>query len=249
MSDSNSWANQKSDFNDLCKLWDKAQSDGIFGGKESSQENRSDFFGQNDFPEDVELTRDDATYWDNVLQRSGELMPDQSMVLMEAARKKAMQNKNKTGKNSSKEDKKPPLATAVSKAKKGDNNADGDPGVSKPFARVSTSLQDAKLPSIKEKAKKLAKTSNPISQTTFGRDGVDQHGRVQVTAGLAAHPLYTELESLKLELNKAEDKMIRLAAMAKSTEGMKSTFDRLQKKIDKICRKVTGDYKDSPLRN
>ena len=246
MSDSNSWANQKADFNDLCKLWDKAQSDGIFGAKEINQDKRSDFFGQHDFPEDVELAANDAAYWDDVLQRSGELVPDESMVLMEAARKKAQQNKKKVEK---KEDKKSSLATAISKAKKGDNGADGDPGVSKPFARVSTSLQDAKVPSTKEKAKRLAKLNNPISQTTLGRDGVDQHGRVQVSAGLAAHPLYSELESLKLELNKAEEKMIRLAAMAKSTEGMKSTFDRLQKKIDKICRKVTGDYKDSPLRN
>ena len=66
---------------------------------------------------------------------------------------------------------------------------------------------------------------------------------------MAAHPLYHELESLKLELNKAEDKMLRMAAMAKSTESMKTTFDRLQKKIDKVCRKITGDYKDSPLRS
>jgi hypothetical protein len=250
MSDASSWAQQKVAFDDLCKLWDKAQSDGIFDVKGKNQDSRSDFFGQLDFPEEVELTQNDSDYWDAVLQRSGELMPDESMVLMEAARKKAEKNKKSAGKVSKKEDKpKGTLGEKPSSGKKGDNGANGDPGVSKPFTRVSTSLDTAKLPSVAAKAKRLASLNNPVPQSSFGDDSRDQDGKVKVTAGLAAHPLYNDIEKLKLELNVAEEKMLRMAAMAKSTDSMKKTFERLQKRMDSLCRKVTGDYKDSPLRN
>jgi len=249
MSNESSWANQKRDFDDLCKLWDKAQDDGIFDVKGKNQDTRQDFFGQHDFPEEVALTPDDSTYWDNVLRRSGELIPDESMVLMEAARKKAEKNKKKPMSAKKKAGEKEPLGYKTSSGKKLDSGATGDPGVSKPFHRVSTSLEKADLPSIAKKAKRLAAANNPVSQSSYGDDTKDEQGRVKVTAGLAAHPLYNDIEKLKLELNVAEEKMLRMSAMAKSTESMKKTFDRLQKRIDILCRKVTGDYKDSPLRN
>ena len=253
MSNESSWANQKQDFNDLCKLWDKAQNDGIFDAKGKNQDTRQDFFGQHDFPEEVELTSDDSNYWDDVLRRSGELMPDESMVLMEAARKKAEKAKNKSDKpvksKKSSDSEKTPLAHKTGSGKKLQSGATGDPGVDKHFHRVATSLDNAKLPSIASKAKRLAAANNPVPQSSFGDDSADSEGRVKVTAGLAAHPLYHDIEKIKLELNQAEEKMLRMAAMAKSTESMKKTFDRLQKKLDNLCRKVTGNYKDSPLRN
>jgi len=258
MSNESSWADQKRDFDDLCKLWDKAQNDGIFDVKGKNQDTRQDFFGQHDFPEEVELTPDDSNYWDDVLRRSGELMPDESMVLMEAARKKAEKNKKnsdkqpekkKPAKKESDKGDKTPLGHKTGSGKKLDNGATGDPGDSKPLYRVSTSLEKTDLPSIAKKAKRLAAANNPISQSSYGDDSRDSEGRVKVTAGLAAHPLYNDIEKLKLELNNAEEKMLRMAAMAKSTESMKKTFERLQKRLDTLCRKVTGDYKDSPLRN
>jgi hypothetical protein len=253
MSNESSWADQKRDFDDLCKLWDKAQDDGIFDVKGKNQDTRQDFFGQHDFPEEVDLTSDDSAYWDNVLRRSGELIPDESMVLMEAARKKAEKNKKKSvlAKKPAKKEagEKEPLGQKTSSGKKLDSGATGDPGVSKPFHRVSTSLEKTDLPSIAKKAKRLAAANNPVSQTAYGDDTRDEQGRVKVTAGLAAHPLYNDIEKLKLELNVAEEKMLRMSAMAKNTESMKKTFERLQKRIDSLCRKVTGDYKDSPLRN
>jgi len=247
MSNESSWADQKRNFDDLCKLWDKAQDEGIFDAKGKNQDTRQDFFGQHDFPEEVELTTDDSTYWDDVLRRSGELVPDESMMLMEAARKKAEKNKKKVKKQESGD--KTPLGHKTGSGKKLDSGATGDPGDSKPLYRVATSLEKANLISIGKKAKRLAAASNPVPQSSFGDDSRDEQGRVKVTAGLAAHPLYHDIEKLKLELNQAEEKMLRMAAMAKSTESMKKTFERLQKRLDTLCRKITGDYKDSPLRN
>lgn len=238
MSNDSSWANQKQEFNDLCKLWDKAQNDGIFDAKGTNQDTRSDFFGQNDFPDEVELTDSESSYWDDVLRRSGEMMPDESMVLMEAARKKAESNKKKTKKK----------APAKSKLGRGGDTATGNPGENPPFKTVKTSLEGQPLPSKGKKASDLASQDKIIGQTTYGRDGVDDENKVQISAGLAAHPKYAELEKLKKDFASKESEILRKMGVGKKTDYYKALQD-IRKKIDALCDAISGDYTDSHKRS
>jgi hypothetical protein len=111
MNHETSWHKDKAAFDDLCKLWDKAQTDGIFNKDTPASDKRSDFFGQYDLPEEVPLNDDDVNHWSSVISRSGELVPDESMMLMETAKKKAAEKKLKESAEFS------PVKTTLEKAK------------------------------------------------------------------------------------------------------------------------------------
>ena len=127
MQNDSSWYKQRQEFNDLVDLWDKAQADGIFTSEKKNTEVKSDFFGQSYFADDPDLQEDETSYWSDVVSRSGEMFPDESMFLMEAAKKKATAKKEKNTKDV-------PL---------------GDMGT-KPFKRVETSVEKDGLPPLKK---------------------------------------------------------------------------------------------------
>lgn len=229
MQNDSSWYKQRQEFNDLVDLWDKAQADGIFTSEKKNAEVKSDFFGQSYFADDPDLQEDETSYWSDVVSRSGEMFPDESMVLMEAAKKKATAKKEKASKDV-------PL---------------GDMG-SKPFKRVETSVEKDGLPSLKKKVKDLANKPQLVKPDSYERDGVDKKdNKVKVTAGLAAHPAYEELEKLKKDMEMAERMM---SGTDKNGVGGKGLSDKQIKKLEKkfadmrqkisdLSDKFSGEYR------
>lgn len=219
---SNSWENGKDEFNKLCGLWDKALSDGIFNDANQSKPEPKDFFGNTHFDVSEKIDGDDAQYWDDVIARSGEIMPDENMMLMEAAKK---------------EDKKKEKGL-------------GDLGGDKPFdlykSRVKTSHQvSGKDASIIKKVKKLANTPNFVSPNNVGPDTRDKEGKTKVTDGLAASGSFEELEKLKLKLYDLEVKMNGANGLdEKKAQSLKKQFIKVREKIEEISDGFGGSYKD-----
>jgi len=210
----NQWQNQKKEFDDLVGLWDKALADGIFKDSPKGNPEKSDFFGNYKVDVKEEADGDQVQRWNDIISRSGEIVPDEGTMLMEAAKKKA------------KSEKKLPDGTD-----KGQPLND----------LVKTSLEkDTKL-SKKKKAKVLANTPNPVYPDTVGSDTVDKDGHVKVTAGLAAHPKYKELEELKKKLYELEVEMIKDIKNKTYDTKIKSVKD----KIAKISDNLGGTYKNS----
>lgn len=234
-----SWYKQRQAFNDLVDLWDKAQADGIFESGAKEAEAKADFFGQSYFADESEFKSDDASYWNDVVSRSGEMFPDESMVLMEAAKNKATAKK-KTGKKKS--------------APKKDKETQplGDMG-SKPFKRVDTSVEKDGTPSLKKKVKDLANKPQLVKPDTYGADTVDKENKVKVTAGLAAHPAFEELEKLKKEMEVAERMMSGMDRNGVGGDGLsdkrikklEKKFKDIRQKISDLSSKFSGDYKSS----
>jgi len=223
-----SWQKQKDEFNRLCGLWDDAQSKGIFKSKPVDDSPKSDFFGNYNV-EEKPLNDDDATYWSDIVSRSGEMFPDETTILMEAAKKKEEKLPKKTGDKVSKKD--------------GQYQVDGG----KPLNDlVKTSLENAGKLSKKDKAKKLANNPNPVYPDTVGPDTVDKQNRVRVTAGLAAHPLFGKLEKLKRDLYDLEVKMSGANGFDdKKSKSLEKQFNSLRNQIEKLSNQMGGDYKSA----
>lgn len=227
-----SWQQQKDEFNRLCDLWDNAQNKGIFKPTEVDQTPKSDFFG-NYTVQEKSLDSDDASYWTDVITRSGKMFPDETTVLMEAAlneakaKKKAKKAKDGTGK--------------VEK-KAGQYQVDGG----KPLNDlVKTSLEKAGKLDNGEKAVGLANNPNPIYPDTVGPDAVDKENKVKVTAGLAAHPAYPKLEKLKRDLYNLEVEMnTKTGLNEKKASSFKKKFENLRNQIEKISNSLGGSFKD-----
>lgn len=212
----NQWHNQKKEFDDLVNMWDKALQDGVFKAPVQQGDNKSDFFGNYKTEVQEEAEKEEVDTWNNILSRSGEIIPDENMVLMEAAKK-----------NDKKAEKKLPNGTD-----KGTPLND----------LVKTSLEKAGKVDEKSKAKKLANTPNPVYPDTVGSDTVDKDGHVKVTAGLAAHPKYKELEELKKKVYELEVEMIKDV----KNKTYENKIKTLNKKIADISDDIGGTYKDSP---
>lgn len=240
MSNDSSWYKQRQAFNDLVDLWDKAQADGIFESGAKNIEAKSDFFGQSYYASDEsEFQNDDASYWNDVVSRSGEMFPDESMVLMEAAKNKATAKKKTTKKK-------------PKNKKENDDQPLGDMG-SKPFKKVTTSVEKDGEPNLKDKVKKLANKPQLVKPDTYGSDTVDKENKVKVTAGLAAHPAFEELEKLKKEMEVAERMMSGMDKNGVGGEGLsdkkirqlEKKFKDIRQKISDLSDKFSGDYKSS----
>jgi hypothetical protein len=255
-----SWHKQKQDFESLCKIWDKAQADGIFAEKNSSVETRSDFFGNYTLPEDTGIKNDDAGHWMDVISRSAELAPDESMMLMEAAKKKAAAKKKKVAKAAKSEDdlnelgiediEKEVKRFKKSKSGKGGDVATGDVDITAPFARVKSSLEYGKIPSLKKKVKNLANQPQHVNPGSVGPDQQDQHDRVLVTAGLAAHPKYGEIEKLKHKIEQAGSEMSGLTGLdEKKAKAFDDKYIKLMAKLEKLSSDLVTSYKKSRYYN
>jgi hypothetical protein len=225
----NSWENSKDEFDKLCGLWDKALSDGIFNDATQPKREPKDFFGNTHFDVSKNINNKDAEYWDDVISRSGEIMPDENMILMEAAKKEGKKKSNE-----SKKDEKPL----------------GDMSGNKPFdlhkARVKTSLETSgKGGTEAKKAKILANTPNFVSPNTVGPDTVDKENKTKITSGLAASETFTELEKLKLKLYDLEVKMNNSNGLdEKKAKSLQKQFINVRQKIEDISNSFGGSYKD-----
>jgi hypothetical protein len=220
------WQDGKNEFDRLCGLWDKALSDGIFNDSTSPKAEPKDFFGNTHFDTPSDINQEDADGWDNIISRSGELMPDENMILMEAARKKEKKDGKADGK---------PL---------------GDLSGDKPFdlhkARVKTSLETSgKGGTPAKKAKILANTPNFVRPETTGNDSVDKEGKTKISSGLAADESFIELEKLKLKLYDLEVKMNASNGLdEKKAKGLQKQFMKIRDKIEEISNSFGGSYKD-----
>lgn len=235
MQNDSSWYKQRQEFNDLVNLWDKAQADGIFDAGKKEMQAKSDFFGQSYFADEPEFKDNDASHWNDVVSRSGEMFPDESMFLMEAAKKKATAKKK------------------TKKKKEAEPQGLADMG-SKPFKRVETSVEKDGVPSLKKKVKDLANKPQLVKPDTYGKDGLEVTGnKVKVTAGLAAHPAFEELEKLKKEMEVAEKMMSGMdkngvggkGLSDKKIKSLEKTFRDIRQKIADLSDKFSGDYKSS----
>jgi hypothetical protein len=260
----NSWDQQKQDFESLCKIWDKAQEAGIFAERKSPVENRSDFFGNYDLPEDGGIKSREADYWADVLSRSGELAPDESMMLMEAARKKAAAKKKKeVAKKKSSDSKKKDLDDqgaeeigketkkfAKKKSGKGGDTATGDYDITPPYSRVKTSVETDDIPSLTKKVKRLANQPQKVAPDTFGPDSTDQSNTNYVSAGWSGDPKYGAIEKLKHDLQKAEQQMSSLTGLDnKKIKLMEKTLRDLRDKIEKVSSDLVTNYRKSKYYN
>jgi hypothetical protein len=220
---SNSWENGKDEFNKLCGLWDKALNDGIFNDVKSPKAEPKDFFGNTHFDVSEDIADNEAQRWDDIISRSGELIPDENMMLMEAAKKQEKSKKEK---------------------------GLGDIGGDKPFdqykSRVKTSLETSgKDTSVAKKAKKLANTPNFVPPHTIGPDTVDKENKTKVTDGLAASSSFEELEKLKLKLYDLEVKMNNSNGLdEKKAQSLKKQFIKVREKIEEISDNFGGSYKN-----
>jgi len=255
-----SWHKQKQDFESLCKIWDKAQEDGIFAEKNSPVETRSDFFGNYSLPDDAGIRSSEADYWADVISRSGELAPDESMMLMEAAKKKAAAKKKKVAKKSKSEEDLNELGVEdiqkevkrfkKAKSGKGGDTATGDVDITAPFDRVKSSLEYGKIPSLKKKVKNLANQPQHVRPDTVGPDQQDQHDRVLVTAGLAAHPKYGDIENLKHKIEQAAAEMSGLTGLdEKKAKAFDDKYIKLMAKLDKLSSDLVTSYRKSRYYN
>lgn len=224
---SDNWEKSKSDFNDLVKLWDDALKKGIFEDSKTAKNNSYDFFGNTHVDNSSSIHYDDSDNWNDIISRSGELFPDENMVLMEAARKK---------------DKKIPEQPV-----KGFGNLSGD----KPFvgekSKVKTTMgKEGKAASVKKNVESKLKARNPIPMSTIGSDTTDKDGKVKVTAGLAVDERFSALEKLKLKLYDLECKMNTKNGLDdKKAKSMEKQFSNLLQKIEKISSEFGGTNKDS----
>jgi len=235
MNHDSNWYKQREEFNNLVNLWDKAQADGIFPAAENTSSNNSEnFFGQQHI-NDTEISNSDVDYWSDVVSRSGEMFPDESMFLMEAARKKATEKKKKKVKENKVDSKAKKLPPSESSKSLND--------------MVKTSLETNKETNKKEKAKTLGNNANPIYPDTTGPDNVDPNGRVRVTAGLAAHPDLEKLEDLKKKLYDLEVQMNDQNGLKKNVSPMEKKFRAIMKEIEKLSDRMTGKFADSEYYN
>jgi hypothetical protein len=257
-----SWHQQKQDFESLCKIWDKAQADGIFAERSSNVEKRSDFFGNYDLPEDQGINDGEADHWSDVLSRSGEIKPDESMMLMEAAKKKAAAQKKKSVKKKVSKDKKDldemgaeaigkeTKSFAKKKAGKGGDSGTGDYDITKPYSRVKTSVETDNIPSLVKKVKRLANQPNPVKPDSFGPDATDQDNTNYVSAGWAGDPKYGEIEKLKHDLQKAEQYMSSLTGLDnKKIKVMEKKLRDLSDKLEKVSSDLVTSYRKSKYYN
>jgi hypothetical protein len=259
MNHSSTWYQQKQDFESLCKIWDKAQADGIFTEKSSRPETRSDFFGNYSMPDDSGIDDYEAGHWSDVISRSGEIAPDESMMLMEQAKAKAVANSKKKLKKKlksplpelgEKDTKKEVSRFKKAKSGKGGDLADGDVDITEPYSRVKSSLEYGKIPSLKKKVKDLANNPNFIKPDTYGPDSCDQQERVLVTAGLAAHPLYGEIERLKHQIEEAGAEMSTITGLdAKRAKAFDQKYMEMMNKLDKLSSELVTSYRKSRYYN
>lgn len=227
---SESWQQQKDEFNRLCDLWDSVQGKGLFKTKAVDQTPKADFFGNYNV-DGKNLDNNDANYWVDVVSRSGSMYPDETTVLMEAALKEA------------KKDKKEKDGTGKVTKKAGQYQVDGG----KPLNDlVKTELEKVGKLKKKDKAKVLANTPNPIYPDTVGPDGLGKDTQVRVSAGLAAHPLYPKLEKLKKDLYSLEVEMNTKEGLSdKKAKSFQKKFESLRNQIEKISSGLGGSFKNS----
>jgi hypothetical protein len=224
---SNDWEKSKSDFNDLVKLWDDALKQGIFEDSKTVGKDSADFFGNTHVEENPNIGSGDYDNWNDIISRSGELFPDENMVLMEAARKK---------------DKKIPEQPV-----KGFGNLSGDKPFTGEKSKVKTTMgKEGKGASVKKNVEAKLKSPNPIVVSSVGSDTTDKDGKVRVTAGLAADEKLSSLEKLKLKLYDLECKMNTKDGLDdKKAKSMEKQFSKLLQKIEKISNEFGGTYKNS----
>jgi len=254
MNHDSSWYQQKQDFDELCRIWDKAQADGIFSERKAEVETRSDFFGNYDLPDDEGIKHSEADYWRDVISRSGELAPDESMVLMEAAKKKAAAKKKKINKAKKTTKNLDELGVEdiekeikrfkKTKFGKGGDTATGDVDITPPYKRVQSSVEYGDIPSLKKKVKVLANQPQHVRPDTVGADQQDQHGRVKVNAGLAAHPRYGDIEDLKHKIEQAGAEMSSLTGLdMKKAESFDKKYIKLMAKLEKLSSDLVTSYR------
>ncbi len=232
MSDNSSWHKQREEFNDLVNLWDKARESGIFDSVEREARPTSDFFG-NSKVADPGMRDEDSSYWNDVVSRSGEMFPDENMMLMEAAKKKANEMKKKK------------VAKKLAKKSKPKDEA------GKPLNDlVKTSFETNKKLTNAKKADIVGNQPQKVMPDTLGSDTADSKGRVRVTAGLAAHPNLAKLEDAKKKLYQAETEMSdRDGLSSKKIASLEKKFQEIRNLIDKLSNELHGKYSDNEYYN
>lgn len=230
MSNDSSWYKQREEFNDFVNLWDQAVASGIFDGASKEPRATTDFFGQS-LVQDQGMTGQESDYWNDVVSRSGEIFPDESMVLMEAAKKKATENKKNVKK------KKDPSKL----------NADGG----KPLNDlVKTTFEKEKPLTNGKKAAVVGNEPQKVGPDTVGSDTSGKDGRVRVTAGLAAHPNLQKLEDLKKKLYQLETEMSDKGGLSdKKVRSLEKKFQDMFAQIDKLSNELHGKYSDNEYYN
>jgi hypothetical protein len=155
------------------------------------------------------------------------------MVLMEAAKKKATDNKNSK------------------KIKKANKAVGSKKDEGKPLNDlVKTSLEKNKKMTNGSKADKLANEPNRVAPDTVGSDTSDKSGRVRITAGLAAHPNLEKLEGLKKKLYNLETEMHDKNGLSDSKiRGLEKKFQDMFAQIEKLSNEFHGKYSDSEYYN
>lgn len=216
---SQDWEKSKSDFNDLVSLWDKALKDGIFEDSQKNSASSGDFFGNTNLA-DKGINSDDTDYWNDVVSRSGEMFPDENMVLMEAAKKKEKEKE---------------------KVAKGFGDMSGDKPFDHEKSRVKTSLEKlSKTPTASKKAYDLANSPNHNYPDTAGPDS-----ELKVSDGLAASKDLLKLEKLKLALYNLEVQMNSKSGLDEAkAKSLNKKFMKLVDEINSISNNFGGNYAD-----
>lgn len=232
MSNESSWYKQREEFNDLVNLWDQAIASGIFDSADKEQKATTDFFGQS-LAEDPGINNQDTSYWNDVVARSGEIFPDENMMLMEAAKKKANENKKAKTKKKVKDPSK--------------LNADGG----KPLNDlVKTTFEKEKKLTNAGKVDVVGNQPQKVAPDTVGPDASDKSGRVRVTAGLAAHPNLERLEELKKKLYQLETEMSDKDGLSdKRIRSLEKKFQDMFTQIEKLSNELHGKYSDNEYYN
>jgi hypothetical protein len=226
MNNDSSWHKQREEFDDLVNLWDQALQSGIFDSVEKQARPTSDFFG-NSKVEDPGLDSNDANYWNSVVSRSGEMFPDESMMLMEAAKKKANAKK---------------MAKAAKKKKSHMLSADEG----KPLNDlVKTTFEKDKKLTNGKKATLVGNEPNKVGPDTVGSDS-----RLKVSAGLASHPNFKKIEDVKKKLYNAETEMSDRDGLSdKKIAALEKKFEDLRTMLDKLSNELHGKYADNEYYN
>ena len=232
MSNESSWHKQREEFNDFVNLWDKALASGIFPSDTKSPQVTSDFFGQSTV-DDTGLQDNDAAHWSDVVSRSGEIFPDENMMLMEAARKKATENKK----------------NKIHKKAKDPSRVHADGG--KPLNDlVKTTFEKEKHLTKGKKATVVGNQPQKVGPDTVGNDTAGKDGRVRVTAGLAAHPNLEKLEDLKKKLYQLETEMSDRDGLSdKRIRALEKKFQDMFVQIEKFSNELHGKYSDNEYYN
>lgn len=230
MSNDSSWHKQREEFNDLVNLWDQALQSGIFDSVEKQQRPTSDFFG-NSKVSDPGMNSNDADYWNDVVSRSGEMFPDESMMLMEAAKKKANEKKK---------------AKMMKKMGKLPSAEEGTPLND----LVKTSFEKDKKLTNAKKAQIVGNQPNKVAPDTLGRDGSGKKDGVKVSAGLASHPNLNKIEDVKKKLYNAEVEMSDRDGLSdKKIAALEKKFEDLRAMIEKLSNEMHGKYADNEYYN